>query len=106
MNNATRNLITLAVAFMAGAVVAVFLTLSKTAHMAQGADRLAAGLIGFVWAMALVVTAGALLAMAMGTVRAKIAAEGRRRLYGALEEFAQSLTGRPAPAGDDETFPG
>lgn len=106
MNNVTRNLIGLAAAFFAGAVAAVFLTLTKTAHMAQGADRLAAGLIGFVWVIALVVTGGALLAMAMGTVRAKVAADGRRRLYDALEEFARSVNGRPAPGPDDEALLG
>lgn len=101
MNNLIRSLVGLAATFLAGAIAAVFITLLRTAHMGQGADRIATGLIGFVWTIALVVTAGSLLAMAMGALRARVAAAGRQRLYAAMETFASTVAGDVVERHDD-----
>lgn len=80
----------LAAAFAAAAVGVVFFTLHRTADMVQSADRIAAGLLGFIWALALLVTAGAFVAMAVALLRARVAAAGRHVLYEALIAFADA----------------
>lgn len=81
----------LAAAFTAGAIGVVFFTLHRTAGMVQSADRIAAGLVGFIWALALLVSAGAFAAMMVALMRARVAAAGRHQLYEALLAFADAV---------------